>query len=88
MENLKQASGENLSTATAPKICLKKNPQKYLSSFSLRFFFFFQNSRFTEIIRHQILAQTQEFQNSNLNIDVRILLQVYCVVVIFSLSLI
>ena len=46
MENLKQASGENLSTATAPKICLKKNPQKYLSSFSLRFFFFFSEQPF------------------------------------------
>ena len=51
MENWKQASGENLSTATAPKICLKKNPKKIWVALVYNFFFF-QNSRFTEIIRH------------------------------------
>ena len=52
MENLKQASGENISTATAPKICLKKIPQKIWVALVYDSFFFFQNSRFTEIIRH------------------------------------
>ena len=42
MENLKQASGENLSTATAPKICFKKKSPKNLNSFSLQFIFFLE----------------------------------------------
>ena len=44
MENLKQASGENLSTATAPEICFKKKSPKNLSSFSLQFIFFFRTA--------------------------------------------
>ena len=44
----------NLTPVTASKIC-KKNP--LLCSFSLQFVFF-QNRRFTEIIRHYILIQT------------------------------
>ena len=48
MKNIKQAS-EELKHRYAPQI-FKYNP--LLCSFSLQFIYFFQNSRFTEIIGH------------------------------------
>ena len=61
MENLKQASGEIEAQVRPPP---PPPPLQFFSSplfcsVSLQvMFFFFQNSRFTEIIRHYILKQT------------------------------